>query len=188
MEPSLTFLSNLSQLAWPDLLGLGLVAIFLVLGIVRGLWWQVIRLVGIVLAVVVARTLSPVLEPRAAELLPELAPRYAYGLVWITLFALSLTAAALLGYLGRKLLEAMQLGLVDRFGGAVAGAATGLIVHVALLAGAVQLAPAAWLQRNLADSWSEELLLTVGSGLPLVVTHAAGEEMETLLRTDNPER
>ena len=38
-------------LAWIDMVGLGLVALFLVLGLVRGLWWQIIRLLGVAAAV-----------------------------------------------------------------------------------------------------------------------------------------
>ncbi len=42
--------------AWIDLVGLGLFAAFALLGFVRGLWWQVIRLVGITQTVPSRRT------------------------------------------------------------------------------------------------------------------------------------
>lgn len=169
-------------LAWIDWIGLGLIALFLLLGWVRGLWWQLIRLAGLVLAVAVARACSPMLEPTVIEALPDLSPRVVYGIVWISLFLLALALAAFLGHLGQKLLKAMQLDAVDRFGGGAVGAATGLLIHVALLAGLAQLAPAGWLQGVLADTHSEELLLAVGRRWPIVVTGASGAEVESALR------
>jgi hypothetical protein len=76
----------------------------------------------------------------------------------------------------------MQLHAVDRFGGSLAGAATGLLIHVALLAALAQLAPAIWLQGLLPGTHSEGLLLAVGRRWPIVVTGASGAEVESTLR------
>ncbi len=106
-------------LPWIDMVGLGLVALFLVLGLVRGLWWQVIRLLGVATAVGLARALSPRFTPTVAESFPELSASITYGLVWFALFVSGLVVASLLGLIGKRALEAMQLGLVDRAGGAL---------------------------------------------------------------------
>ena len=55
------------DLSWIDLVGGGLIALFLVLGFVRGLWWQVIRALGLIAAVLVARAASPRVTPWIAE-------------------------------------------------------------------------------------------------------------------------
>jgi membrane protein required for colicin V production len=173
-------------LAWIDWLGLGLLALFLVLGAVRGLWWQVMRLAGLALAIAVARAFGPLLEPRVSSLLgPDFSPRVAYGLVWVTLFIAALAVAALLGHLGRRALEAMQLGLADRFWGALVGALTGVLMHVALLVVLVQLAPEPWLRETLTDTGSERVLLAVGRRWQLVLTHDAGREAEAVLVPPN---
>ena len=49
-----TITSNLSALHWIDQVGLGISALFLALGAWRGLWWQVVRLLGLAAAVAIA--------------------------------------------------------------------------------------------------------------------------------------
>lgn len=171
-----------SDLAWIDTVGLILVGVLLLLGFARGLWWQVIRLVGLVGAVVLARALSPRFEPRLLEAFPELPPRLAQGLVWLLIFLAGLAAATLLGLLGKKMLEALQLSLLDRTGGALVGAVTGLLIHSALLAALVQLGPEQWVVATVEDTYSEGLLEVVGHQFPLVVNAAEGSEIDGLLQ------
>jgi uncharacterized membrane protein required for colicin V production len=169
------------DLSWIDLVGLGLVAVFLVLGFVRGLWWQVIRALGLFAAFLVARAASPRLAPRIADQWPDLSPRMANGIAWFALFLLAMVAATLLGILGRKLLEAMQLGLADRFGGAAVGAATGLLLHVAMLVVLCQLGTEAYLTRTLTGTASERIVDVVGARWPVVLGKEAGDEVDQLL-------
>lgn len=131
-EPAPGFADVVRNLPWIDQLGIGVVAAFALLGIWRGLWWQVIRLVGVVLAVGLARGLTPRFQPSLEGTL-GIAPELASGLAWFALFVAGLVVATLLGMIGKKALEGMQLGLVDRFGGALAGGLTGLMLHAALL-------------------------------------------------------
>lgn len=124
--------SFISSLPLIDKVGLGIVGLFFLLGIWRGLWWQVVRLLGVVLAVGLARSVSPQLTPRVQDAM-DLSPAMSHGLSWFLLFLTGLVVAALLGLLGKKALDALQLNLMDRIGGAVVGLATGLSLHVALL-------------------------------------------------------
>lgn len=169
-------------LAWIDAVGIGLVVLLFALGFWRGLWWQVMRLVGVFGAVLLARALSPRWEPLVLERFSELSPRFAQGLLWILLFLAGLAVAALLGLIGKRMLDALQLSLVDRTGGAFAGAATGLIGHCALLAALVQLGPEDFVLRTVAGTWSENLLATVGQRFPVVVDAAEGSEIDRLMQ------
>jgi uncharacterized membrane protein required for colicin V production len=128
-EATPSFLTTLPMI---DRVGLGVVGLFLVLGLWRGLWWQVVRLLGVFLAVGLARSVSPRLTPIVQEAL-DLKLAMSHGLSWFVLFLAGLVVAALLGMLGKKALEALQLNLMDRVGGAVVGVGTGLSLHVALL-------------------------------------------------------
>ena len=96
MLPTAIMENSLAELAWIDIVGLVLVGGSLVLGIFCGLWWQIIRLVGLVGAVLLARGLSPSLAPLLEEAAPSLGPRYAAGVVWLSVFVLGLIAATLL--------------------------------------------------------------------------------------------
>ena len=116
--------SFLTSLPMIDRVGLGVVGLFLLLGLWRGLWWQVVRLLGVFLAVGLARSVQEALDLSLAM---------SHGLSWFVLFLAGLVVAALLGMLGKKALEALQLNLMDRVGGAVVGVGTGLALHVALL-------------------------------------------------------
>lgn len=163
------------------MVGAGLLAVFLLLGFWRGLWWQVIRLVGLFAAVVVARTMSPRVSPMLQEQWTDLEPRLANGIAWFAVFLLALLAATLLGVLGRKLLEAMQLGLADRMGGALVGAVTGLGIHVALLVVLCQLGTEAFVGRTIGGTASEHIVDAVGTRWPVVLGKDAGEELDSLL-------
>lgn len=168
--------------AWIDLVGLGLFAAFALLGFARGLWWQVIRLIGIVVAVLVARAASPQVAPWIQEQWPSLSLRVAHGAGWLAVFLAAMVAATLLGFLGRRLLEAMKLGLADRVGGAVAGSVTGVLIHLALLIGICQLASESFVRSSVSGTYSEKLVDTLGARWPVALASEAGAELDRLLQ------
>ena len=100
--------AHFSELAAVDLIGLGLVGVLVILGLWRGLWWQVLRLVGVVAAVIVARVFSPETAAWISEQWPDLEGRLAHGVAWFGIFLLALGAASMLGprwvYRGRVFL------------------------------------------------------------------------------------
>jgi|GEM_PF-1411414 len=163
-----TVQTTVQALPWVDKMGLGFLVVFLLLGAWRGLWWQIVRLTGVVLAVLVARSMTPrwVGDVESSFNLTE-GP--AYGLTWFTIFVLGLVVAAFLGRLGKHALETMQLGAVDRLGGALAGALTGLVLHGALLLLLTGLGTTDWSTHTLAGSKSERLLDAVSNRWPLFV-------------------
>jgi len=166
-----------TQLPWIDLMGLGLIGLFAVLGIVRGLWWQVVRLLGVLIAVAIARALSPRWSPWVAEKLPDLSPGLTHGITWFGLFTVTLVAASLLGLVGKKSLEAMQLGLFDRIGGAVAGITTGALVHAALLVALCELSSPEWSQDTIRGTHSQRYLDTLAAKVPLMLDAHAAERL-----------
>lgn len=155
-------------LHWIDLVGLGLLAIFGLLGALRGLWWQVIRLLGLAAAVAVARALAPRFGP-GFQRSSDLPAPVANGLVWVLLFLGVLVVAGLVGTLGKRTLEAVRLGPVDRFGGLVAGLLTALVLHAAFLVAVSYLGPQVWASESLQQAESRRLLQTVTTRLQLYV-------------------
>lgn len=161
---------------WIDKVGLVLLGVFLVRGAFQGLWWQIARLAGVVLAVIAARVMAPQWAPtlQASSDLPEGA---AYGLTWFVVFLMTMVCAALLGKLGKKALDAMQLGMADRVGGAVAGGLIGLLLHGVLLLGITGLGSTDWSTQTLAGSKSETLLNAVSNRWPLFVDASARDRI-----------
>lgn len=170
-----------SELGVVDQVGLVLVLGLSLLGLWRGLWWQVMRLIGVAGSILLARSLAP---PCVALLLsegPSVDPRLVQGGTWLVLFLAGLGTAALLGRFGRRMLEALQLSLFDRLAGALIGALTGLAAHLALVVVLVHLGPADWVESTFPGTWSEGLLHLSSERLPLV--GAAGDDsvLEELL-------
>lgn len=166
----------IQSMLWIDKVGLVLLGVFLVRGAFQGLWWQIARLAGVVLAVIAARVMAPQWAPtlQASSDLPEGA---AYGLTWFVVFLMTMVCAALLGKLGKKALDAMQLGMADRVGGAVAGGLIGLLLHGVLLLGITGLGSTDWSTQTLAGSKSETLLNAVSNRWPLFVDASARDRI-----------
>jgi uncharacterized membrane protein required for colicin V production len=164
-----------------DTIGLVLIVVFAVMGAARGLWWQVIRLLGLGAAVFVARTFSPRFVPYLQEAFEELDTRLLAGTVWIALFMMSLGLVAGIGRLGRKVLEAAALGFLDRAGGALAGALTGALLHAAIVAALVQVGDRDWVGDLLEGSKSEALVEVLVAKLPLLLDHDAAREAADIL-------
>ena len=164
MSPSLP-----TWLAPVDLFGSVLVLVLLVLGLVRGLWWQVIRLVGVALAGMIS------------GFWPQLSSRASHGAAWASVFVLTLGAASLFGIFGQRVLEAMKLGLANRAAGALAGALTGVLVHVALVVVLCQLAPPPFVGRYVAGTFSERLYARLAQRWPGVLAAEAALEVERVL-------
>jgi len=166
-------------LATVDQVGLGLCALFALLGLWRGLWWQVMRLVGLGASVMLARALSPRLGPRI-ESVGDLDPGVSQGIAWVVVFVGTLVLAALLARLGKKSLEALKLGLMDRLGGVVAGLATALVLFSSALVGISYFAPE-WTSQGLADTYSGQLLQLVSTRAPVLMDSPAAERFQMYL-------
>lgn len=169
------------DLRWLDILGLAVVVYFTIVGTRRGLWWQVVRLLGIVASVAVARALAPRLAPRFAAAFPDLGERVAGGIVWTIVILLGLLVVALVGRIGKESTEAAELGPVDRIGGAVSGALTGVLVHAGLVLCLCQTAAHDWSVTAVRGTTSQRLVDSLGRRLPLFLDAHAAETLEPWL-------
>lgn len=174
-------------LRWLDLFGALLIGGGILLGFLRGLWWQVVRLLGVAGAIVLARTATPFTWPQLLELFPQMPERLAHGLTWVGLFLAGLVAATLFGLVGKKSLEVMQLGLIDRFGGALAGLLTGSAIQAALVVGLLHFTPRTFSNAALDETYSAMLFDSLGAQVPLLVDERTAENLRPWLMRDVPE-
>lgn len=159
---------------WLDMLGISLVVLFAVLGARRGLWWQLVRLLGLAATIAAARALVPRLSDGLAAALPELDARIACGVVWVAVLALGLAVIAFVGKFGKETIAAASFGLVDRAGGALAGFLSGALLHAAFVLVLVLLAPLDWSRDALQGTRSARLYDTLGRRVGLLEdVHAA---------------
>ncbi len=163
---------------WLDVMGLAIVLLFTVLGIRRGLWWQLVRLLGLVCALTVARAAAPSLADRI-HALTDFGSRVSGGVAWSAIFVAGILAVGLIGRIGRASLEAVQLGWLDRLGGAVAGAASGAVLYTGLLLCMCQVLPESFLHESLRGSRSERVLAAVERGAPVLLDARAADSVRT---------
>jgi uncharacterized membrane protein required for colicin V production len=169
------------EFRWLDLLGLAIVLYFLLIGVRRGMWWQIVRLLGIVATVAVARAAAPRIAPHFARAFPDLSERVAGGIVWTIVILLGLLVVAMIGRLGRDSLEGNELGSIDRVGGALAGGLTGVLVHASIVLCLCQVTPADWSVAQVRGTTSQRLVDSVGRKLPLFLDAHARETLEPWL-------
>ncbi len=161
---------------WIDVVGLCVVTLFLCLGIRHGLVWQVTRLIGMLVAVTLARSLSPELAPHFSEVL-SLPDRACQGIVWFLVFLATLLVTAVIGMVGRRALEAVHLGPMDRMGGALAGAVTGVVVHSAFLVLLAAVGTQDWSTRTLSGSASANMLDSLSRKSHILLSASAAERI-----------
>jgi len=143
----------ITQLHWVDQVGIGVSAVFLALGLWRGLWWQVLRLVALLASISVARWVGPVWGD-AIYSWGDIPMEVAQGLGWASGFLLTMLGIAVLGMLGNRTIEAMKLGLINRMSGAVAGLATGVLLHCAGVWACSSFASQEWRSEVLSATWT----------------------------------
>ena len=152
-----TITDNLGVLHWIDQVGLGVGAVFLALGAWRGLWWQIVRLLGLGAAVAIARWVGPAWGDDL-HAWTELPLDIAQGLGWTSAFLLTLIGAAFLGMLGDRTIQAMKLSLLNRGAGALVGAATGALLHCAGVWACAYFAGGEWRSLTLAETRTGALI------------------------------
>jgi membrane protein required for colicin V production len=126
--------------SWIDWAFLVLVTLSVVVGLVRGLLYEVMSLLGWIAAYVAAQAFGP----EASAWLPFGTPGSALNAVagFVVVFVLALLAWSLLSWAIRKLVQASPLNPLDRALGAVFGLLRGVLVAL-VIATAVNLTPLA---------------------------------------------
>jgi uncharacterized membrane protein required for colicin V production len=174
--PTQSFWAPFTVLPWVDQVGFVLVVLFTLLGLWRGMWWQVVRFLGVILSIAMARALAPRFQPVLQKVAGEgMNEAVTHGLAWFLVFLVGMVLATLLGRMGKKTLEAMQLGIIDRIGGGFVGALTGVVLHGALLILASSLTNETWYSHNLQGTRSAQALAQV-SQFHLGPLHAEAKE------------
>ena len=126
------------QLGWVDLVLLGVFVLSVLVGLWRGFVFEIVSLLGWLLAYVIANSAGPFL----ADLVPlgSTDPQVRLWAAYIVVFVLVLLTCTLLARLLRALVSATPLSFVDRLLGGVFGVARGTLILV-VVATLVTLSP-----------------------------------------------
>lgn len=139
IAPSVEFVQQLQLLGWVDRTALAVLAVFFVIGLFKGLIWQVSRVAILVVAYAVSGRFGQPLGDLLART-PAVGGETATGpvqvdtpdttlyLAYVLVFLAVLVVLSLAAILLQKLAKKAGLGFFDRLGGGVLGVATGACV------------------------------------------------------------
>jgi membrane protein required for colicin V production len=158
-----------SSLGWVDLMFLGIVVLSVIVGLVRGVVFEVLSLLGWLAAYVAAQWLAPMLAP----CLPVGATGSAlnHAAAFACTFIAALIVWSLMARLLRMLIHATPLSLVDRVLGATFGVARALVVMLAITTVVMltSLARSAAWQESRGAPWLNDALRGIKPMLPAQV-------------------
>jgi membrane protein required for colicin V production len=147
-----------SDLAWVDIALLAVLAISVLVGLWRGFVFEIVSLLGWLVAFILANTCAPL----ASEWLPLRSggPGVRFWVAYVLVFVLVLVACTLLARLLRALISATPLSLLDRLLGGAFGVARGAVVLivVAMLVTLSPFAHDAWWQQSRGAVWLGQAL------------------------------
>ena len=172
---------------WLDVACLAIVLVSAWLGARRGSWWQLVRLLGVVATLSVARALAPRFSQGLTHVFESLSPEMANGILWSVFLLTGLALVSLVGRVGRLMLEGAELSLGERAGGALLGLATGLLLTTGLLVCASQLASAGWVERNLRGSRAQGLVDGVARLVPAALDPISAARASSEVHAAEPE-
>ena len=154
------------SLGWVDAVLLGVLVLSALVGLMRGLVFELFSLVGWLVAYFAAQWFAPVLAPHLP--IGQAGSALNHGAAFACAFIASLIVWGLLARLARMLVRATPLSLVDRLLGACFGVARGTVVllAVATVIGLTPLARSVAWQRSLGGAWLQAGLQGIKPLLP----------------------
>src|SRR5262249_38789859 len=116
------------DLAWFDIALLAILGLSVLIGLWRGFVFEIVSLLGWVIAFIFANTLAPLLNP----LLPgnQDEPALRFWVAYVLIFVFVLILCGVLARLMRALISATPLSVIDRLLGGMFGVARGAVALV----------------------------------------------------------
>jgi membrane protein required for colicin V production len=158
------------DVGWVDIALLLFMALSVVVGLMRGVVFEVLSLAGWLVAYVAAQLLTPLVQPHTSIGAPGSALNHAVA--FASVFFLSLLLWGLSARLVRVLIRATPLSSFDRLLGAGFGMVRGLLVLL-VLALALSFTPLAkWpsFQRSQGVAWLNAVVKEIMPRLPITIT------------------
>ena len=154
------------DLGWVDIALLAILGLSVIVGLWRGFVFEIVSLLGWVIAFVLANTCAPLLSP----LLPwgEGSAPERFWVAYVLVFVLVLILCSVLARLMRALISATPLSMFDRLLGGAFGVARGavVLVIVAMLVTLSPFAHSSWWQQSRGALWLGQTLESLKPVLP----------------------
>lgn len=165
-EATSSLVAGLESLSWIDLTALAVLIVFFVLGLFRGLVWQIGRIASLLFAYVAAgiwgAPAAGVIRGWFSASVDERLPLYVASFL---VFLGVLILVSLLTWLLQKLVQTTGLRFYDRLGGGMLGLATGALVFLAFLTSAFMAERVAGIGGGIVEAAERSKSLEVGHGV-----------------------
>lgn len=158
------------DLGWVDIGLLLFMALSIVVGLVRGVVFEVLSLAGWVVAYIAAQLLTPLVQPHTS--IGQAGSALNHAVAFACVFLVSLVLWGLGARLVRLLIRATPLSSLDRLFGAAFGLVRGLLVLLllALVLGFTPVAKWPSMQRSQGVAWLNAAVKEIMPWLPINVT------------------
>jgi uncharacterized membrane protein required for colicin V production len=170
---------------WLDLACLALLILCTFLGARRGLWWQFVRLLGLVATLSVTRALAPRLSQGLVNVL-SFTPEMANGILWSVFLVCGLCAVGLVARLGSAMIESGELSAGERLGGAACGFCSGLLLATGVVVCTSQIASQSWVEGHLRGTRAQGLVDGVARILPAALDPIAAGRASSEVHAAEP--
>lgn len=157
---------SVAGVAWLDIALLVCLAVAAWLGARRGIWWQFVRLLGIVATLALARAVAPRLAPGLQHYLDSLSPSVANGLMWGCILVLGLSVVTLVGRLGKLAMDGAEFTPLDRVGGALLGVVSMALFFAGAVVVTAQVASPEWNEKHLRSTRTQMLVENIARRIP----------------------
>ncbi|HUG22767.1 CvpA family protein [Piscinibacter sp.] len=156
----------MSDIGWVDLMFLGMLVLSVIVGLMRGLVFEVLSLLGWVAAYVAAQWLSPELAPHLP--VGEAGSALNHAAAFACTFIVALIVWGIAARVLRMVIHATPLSGVDRVLGATFGMARALVVMLAIatVVAMTSLAHSQAWQQSRGAVWLNEALQGIKPALP----------------------
>jgi uncharacterized membrane protein required for colicin V production len=172
---ALALLEDRSPIPWIDITLLVCLLGGVYLGARRGIWWQLVRLLGVIATLALARAVAPRIAPGLNSYVESMSPQMANGIMWGCILILGLSIVTLVGRIGKAALEGAEFSPLDRVGGGALGALSMALVFTGAVIVAAQVATPEWNNQHLRPTRTQSMVDTLARRIPQALDPLAAE-------------
>lgn len=165
-----------------DLISLGFLIFFFILGIFKGFVWQVVRIITIIAGLALAKSLSPSFSSFLKDTISGLKDYdYTIYIAYFVIFVGVFILGTLIAFMLKKVLKALRLQAYDKILGGLMGIVTGAAIIVVVVM-AICFLPDNDLRRNIENSYAAQYSAWAISKADFLVIDEMQKKMEVIFK------
>ncbi len=165
-----------------DLISLGFLIFFFILGIFKGFVWQVVRILTIIVGLALAKSLSPSFSNFLKDTISGLKDYdYTIYIAYFVIFVGVFVLGTLLAFMLKKVLKALRIQAYDKILGGFMGLLTGAAIIIVIVM-ALCFLPDNDLRRSIENSYTAQYSAWAITKADFLVIEELQKKMETIIK------